>query len=75
VKLREQIRKTVDGEEDQYWSDDDGDTRADDTTDTSTLSTYLETDPWFLRQIPDIQFEIDLDCPLSEVTTKEDSQH
>jgi hypothetical protein len=45
VKLREQIRKTVDGEEEQYCSDDDGDTRADDAADASTLSTYLEKDP------------------------------
>jgi hypothetical protein len=45
VKLREQIRKTVDGEEEQYCSDDDVDTRADDAADASTLSTYLETDP------------------------------
>ncbi len=45
MKLREQIRKTVDGEEEQYYSDDDGDRRADDAADASTLSTYLETDP------------------------------
>jgi len=25
-----------------------------------------------LRQIPDIQFELDLYCPLSDVTTKEE---
>ena len=45
MKLREQIRKTVDGEDEQYWSDDDGDTLADDTADASTFSTYFETDP------------------------------
>ncbi len=27
------IRKTADGEEEEYWSDDDGDVRADDTAD------------------------------------------
>ena len=27
------IRKTADGEEEEYWSDDDGDARADDTAD------------------------------------------
>ena len=45
MTVRAQIRKTVDGEEEQYCSDDDGDTRADDTADASTLSTYLEKDP------------------------------
>ena len=35
------IRKTADGEEEEYWSDDDGDARADDTADASTRSTYF----------------------------------
>ncbi len=41
MKFEGTIRKTSDGEEKEYWSDDDGNARGDDRAGAPTLSTYL----------------------------------